>query len=703
MAIPEADIPEDFFQCSLCSDILQEPKLLSCLHRYCRDCLVKRSHDAHGMMCPTCNVVTALPANGVAGLETDVHTKQLIECHEARSNILKDKKKRACSICSKHKRCSSYCFKCTGFLCEDCHHLHLSNGKFKLHSAALINVKNVDGNTLKLAFDELTRLMDAPRCHTHPTLFLDIICKTCDKMDICMACKFGSHEKHDIESIKDAAKRVREELRTEMGSLEKPEGFWKALKDGVNKADSRMTTMVASRLHEAEEKVKQDVNVILAKKEYLKEIKEKNMSLDSSEGGDVSSSFTSGIGEDDVDFAKFTEQRMDIEKFNDALVRFLENVKGSKFALIKDAVMNLQNRYANISTTTKSVLNTEHDWAALKCVSTITDVMKSLRFDIQDILRKVGFLEKIDTKFIPSPNLQHFGLVEVIGTEHGHVNLEGFASKEWIVRGVCYMVGVSGVVLSSHNTRNVSQITQFSSSGEKLGNLQFHGEIPKPWRFVDAVTKTTVVTACQPSELGLVNLVDGSYNKRDLCQIVHDWSRKRWVQSMAVCKTTQQIFIGSGETDGIRITGSNKIEILDLQYNHIKTLNIPQIKVCPQSLAVSRGQILICDYYGKLALCCGMDGSLHFIFPNLELDEGDWQPFSICADRQGYVYILWDAKVAENWKQIIIRYTPVGQPLTMRVVDLDAMCITITDAEGGNERLAVVAREKGEVTHYALL
>ncbi|KAJ8049207.1 E3 ubiquitin-protein ligase TRIM56 [Holothuria leucospilota] len=693
------EIPDSFFMCTLCGNKLQEPKLLTCLHRFCRDCLREVMTSPHSISCPECSEVTFLPDDGVKGLETDVHTKQLMECSQAKTNILKDKRKGSCAICEHHKRCAWYCFKCTGFLCDDCHHLHLSDSRFKPHSAALINVRNVDEHTLKLAFKALTRLMDAPKCHVHHSMFLDVICISCDRLDICMGCKFGPHEKHKTESIKDAAQRVREELQTAETEFAKPDGFWEGVQERVDNTHRRMKEIVRKRLDDANAKVKRDINVIQAKKEYVKEIRQKVKR-------ESTSSLTSVImdeSKDEDDLSKFTQQRMDIEKFNDGLVRFLERLKDGKLSSISDSVPNLSKRYKNIQITTDTVLTTEHDWAALKCVPRIILAMKVLEEDLKKILAKTEFWEKVNLKFIPSPALNHFGLIQVIGTVVACVNMEGFASAEWTVRGISSIQRTGGFLVSSHNSQKVSKITHFALSGGQKQNMDFPGDIQKPWRYLASLSPITVATVCQPTEIGVFNHDTCNYVRKDLTNIVGGWTRQRWVQSIAACPSRDSLFIGSGETNGMKITGSNEIEVLDLQLNHKKTVTVPEISVCPQSLAVYNENLLICDYYGKRALSCDMDGNLVYEFPNLELEEGDWQPFSVCVDSKGFVYILWDAKVKETWKQIVIRYSPEGQPLTVRVVDMDAMCITIATDDEGIEKLIICTRVKGEVTVCDLL
>ena len=77
---------EDQLDCSICLETYTDPKLLQCLHVFCRKCLVKLvDRDQQGQLiltCPICRQDTPVPANGTAGLQPAFHIVPLLEIAE---------------------------------------------------------------------------------------------------------------------------------------------------------------------------------------------------------------------------------------------------------------------------------------------------------------------------------------------------------------------------------------------------------------------------------------------------------------------------------------------------------------------------------------------------------------------------------------------------------------------------------------------
>ena len=149
--------------CTFCSEFLKDPKVLSCAHAFCQECLHKYNNrtagsstvngeavmnghsasngesdeeDAEVLECPTCHRNTEL-ANGVSGLPTPTRLNELLEATsaeemEAGRLLLKERQKKIASIveqgdseslptCSAHGLAKAYfCADCNELLCTSC-------------------------------------------------------------------------------------------------------------------------------------------------------------------------------------------------------------------------------------------------------------------------------------------------------------------------------------------------------------------------------------------------------------------------------------------------------------------------------------------------------------------------------------------------------------------------------------------------------
>ena len=65
-----SSVESAIFSCSICGEFQTEPKLLSCLHSFCKVCLPMCVHeDGRHIICPTCQEITKINQNrGLDGI-----------------------------------------------------------------------------------------------------------------------------------------------------------------------------------------------------------------------------------------------------------------------------------------------------------------------------------------------------------------------------------------------------------------------------------------------------------------------------------------------------------------------------------------------------------------------------------------------------------------------------------------------------------
>ena len=118
-------LESDFLKCPVCSDELQAPKILPCLHSFCFKCL-KSSLDQSGIgngqkfLCPLCKFECTVPPRGVAAMKTNIFVVTLQEYLDRRS--LEDDQ--TCEGCDSNSRVKRKCLECNDWLCAQCCQMH---------------------------------------------------------------------------------------------------------------------------------------------------------------------------------------------------------------------------------------------------------------------------------------------------------------------------------------------------------------------------------------------------------------------------------------------------------------------------------------------------------------------------------------------------------------------------------------------------
>ncbi|XP_045169258.2 tripartite motif-containing protein 2-like [Mercenaria mercenaria] len=233
---PVHDQVEDFVKCELCKHTLEDPKSLSCMHSYCRNCLVTyftetKGPNANEISCPICLQITKTskssktPEGAIDHLQTNEFLRSYLE---ARSLKNPDK---SCDTCRRQNRVTGaiqWCRMCHDALCDNCVGFHNALKTTKQHNLIYLT---------KLRNEPIEGIISAPLCTTHEG---ENVTKYCDnhKEVLCEKCVAGSHKGcKGVMTLKEAAARNKQEITHVNNTLHEETNLAKSIYENRTKAD----------------------------------------------------------------------------------------------------------------------------------------------------------------------------------------------------------------------------------------------------------------------------------------------------------------------------------------------------------------------------------------------------------------------------------------------------------------------------------
>ena len=251
--------------CSICLDTFNNPKIISCFHTFCCECLEKHARASHKQgkfRCPECQAEIDLPeGNRFDRLPTSFFHNSLLNLLAVRQSG--DGTNITCGNCKNRSSNVHYCFDCARFMCSDCLTAHeVMRDAFEGHK--VMPVKDFQ------AQDYEALLKRQPFCskkyhEREITRFFCLQCQSC----VCHLCIVTDHQSHKVNLLDEAAdnekgnimadaalSREREKHFTDMiGQFEemasKLENNAEAAKRGVTEAAEQMIAEIREREREA--------------------------------------------------------------------------------------------------------------------------------------------------------------------------------------------------------------------------------------------------------------------------------------------------------------------------------------------------------------------------------------------------------------------------------------------------------------------
>ena len=205
--------------CAVCQEHYTDPKILPCLHYYCKQCihrLALRTGKNKPFSCPECRKDTTLPEGGVEELKSAFYINRLKSMYVKHKKALS--KQAHCEICTNPQALAeAFCQQCDKFACKSCVHMH-SVMKTAFDGHKIISIDQL----LKIKAEELVpKNPPHSKCEVHGEL-LKIYCFDCNKL-ICRDCTVKDHKDHDIEFNNVAADNKKKALMDSLKPLREVE------------------------------------------------------------------------------------------------------------------------------------------------------------------------------------------------------------------------------------------------------------------------------------------------------------------------------------------------------------------------------------------------------------------------------------------------------------------------------------------------
>ncbi|XP_078699887.1 uncharacterized protein LOC144926747 [Branchiostoma floridae x Branchiostoma belcheri] len=211
-----SQISGDFLECTICLEPYKDPKILPCLHTFCKTCLekfvAKQGEAKDRFPCPTCRIETVLPEGGVAGLKNNFFVLSLrdtVDAHKSVASVEDDKV--SCDVCEEEVATCG-CAVCEEFFCDECTRAHSRFKRNRDHE--IIGVAELKEQ--KITKMSSVKSISLPMCPKHEDEKLKFYCETCQS-PICRDCTVLQHKDHKYGLLADVVSDVRTKIK---GKLE---------------------------------------------------------------------------------------------------------------------------------------------------------------------------------------------------------------------------------------------------------------------------------------------------------------------------------------------------------------------------------------------------------------------------------------------------------------------------------------------------
>ena len=302
---------EEEITCPVCHEHFCDPKLLPCLHYYCKECIRQLAIQAGSdspFVCPECRRRTVLPQNDPDQLPTAFFVNRM---KELRTKMVKahGKVETICEMCSRAKA-EAFCRQCAEFICNDCVRSHKNMKVFASHKVmTLQELKEEGAKGIPLKETPLSM------CTDHDEQ-LKIFCFDCNRL-ICRDCIIYDHAGHMSEFVKKSAPQYKKALKESLAPLVKIETNISAATKELEEVESEVSDQHSAVADTIKQSFKQLHEILLRREQQLLDRTSELMQQKLDNLGTQKKGFTNAINEiqDLVEFVERSIENATDEEF----------------------------------------------------------------------------------------------------------------------------------------------------------------------------------------------------------------------------------------------------------------------------------------------------------------------------------------------------------------------------------------------------
>ena len=207
--------PFSHITCGVCSKPYNDPRILSCLHSFCLQCLhheIEKSGSQQMFQCSICVQNTSIPVGGASVLPQNLHLGFEVEVAGYMSKMTSNSDV-ACDQCAEGSSDPAvvFCCACHDFLCTFCLEHHKCNRMWSKHK--IVGLHQEGARQLHATMKPGDHYCSQPN---HEDNKLNFYCETCSLL-VCLHCTTVTHKSHSVKEISTVAKTHQIEIS---GALE---------------------------------------------------------------------------------------------------------------------------------------------------------------------------------------------------------------------------------------------------------------------------------------------------------------------------------------------------------------------------------------------------------------------------------------------------------------------------------------------------